>query len=723
MIDFRYIDMPEPVVFRKKRKKYDDNIYTFDIETISLYKINGEFKPYDNRLSQDFYRDTDKAACCYIWQFGVNDKVYFGRELMDFEKVLRNMSSNKVAKFIYVHNLSYEMQWLLDIIEKNHWHIVDMCARNVRKPIQFRIEELNIYFRCSYMLTNLSLEKSAEKYTNIKKAVGDLDYNRAFSPLSVLDRRSLYYCKQDILTLYEIIKYFRDNPDNGYGHVANIPLTQTGEVRRALLHELDYWYIRRQWELVPPEHIYLALIQAFMGGMTHTNLLYANKLFKRGYKGADRNIIGCNGIWSYDFSSSYPYVLVAYKYPSEPFFMIREKDIEMYKEKHCLLYDVTLKNVKAKINNHYIPFSKMKDVNFGSKGDYKLCVDNGRVVTVKECRMIITDCDLECIKKSYHIGEIIYNRTWASYATYLDKRVIKFILDRYSAKTTLKGVKGQEEFYMKMKQQLNSVFGMSCTNQVKNGVEFDAVTDQWVTHQLYDIVKDKFNNDIRFIDKKILECKQSYSTLLYYAVGVWCCAYARRNLWDAIIALDRDVIYYDTDSIKGIGDSVVDYVERYNHSVIERLQQSAKDNDLPLDLYIPKDSKGNEYPLGVFDNETKKGMYKEFKALKAKCYAYKDCNNKLHITVSGVAKSAVVGLRSLKDFNKNLVLYPECTGKLTHYYSDNQPDFSYTDVDGNVYTCKQKHSIVLTPTGYSFSMTPEYERLINEYYGILPNDY
>ena len=714
MIDYRLINKPEPVLFGKKKKLYDDNIYTFDIETISLYKINGEFKPYDNRLSQDFYRDTDKAACCYIWQFGINDHVYFGRELMDFEKVLKLISDTRVSKFIYVHNLSYEMQWLLDIIESNNWHITNMCARNVRKPIQFKIEELNIYFRCSYMLTNLSLEKSAEKYTNLKKAVGDLDYNTPFSPLSLLDDRSLHYCEQDILTLYEIIKYFRDNPDNGYAHVVNIPLTQTGEVRRALLHKLDYWYMRRQWELVPPEHIYLALIQAFMGGMTHTNMLHANKLFKKG--------VNCDGIWSYDFSSSYPYVLVCYKYPSEPFFMIREKDINKYKDNHCLLYDITLTDVDSKTFNHYIPYSKMKDVNFGSKNDHMLCVDNGRIMTVKQCRMILTDVDFECIRQCYNIGKITYNNIWASFAMYLDKRVIKFILDRYSAKTTLKGVEGQEEFYMKMKQQLNSVFGMSCTNQVKNGVEFDAISDQWVTHQLYDMVDDGDGGYIRFIDKKIAECKKSYSTLLYYAVGVWCTAYARSNLWQAIQALDRSVIYYDTDSIKGFGGDVKAYVDKYNTSVIDKLKQSATYNNLPIDLYIPKDNKGNEYPLGVFDDETKKGMYKEFKALKAKCYAYKDCHNKLHITVSGVAKSAVVGLRSLNDFNKDLVFYPECTGKLTHYYSDNQSDFSYTDIDGNVYTCKQRHSIVLTPTGYSMSMTPEHERLIDQYFGILPND-
>lgn len=712
MIDFHNINIPEPILFSKKKRFYDDNIFTFDIETISLFKIDGEYRPYLNSLPQTFYRDTDKACVPYIWQFGVNDTVYYGREFNDFERVLKLMSDTRVTRFIYVHNLSYEMQFLLDIIESNNWHITDMCARNVRKPIQFTIKELNITFRCSYMLTNLSLEKSAEKYTNVKKAVNDLDYNRCHSPLSVMNKRELYYCEMDCITLYHIINdYFM----NEYGHVANIPLTQTGEVRRALLKEVDFCYLRKQWQLVPPEHIYMALVQAFMGGITHSNILYTNKLIKRGKN-------GCKvGIWSYDFSSSYPYVLTCFKYPSEPFFLIREKDIERYKDNHCLLYQVRLDDVKSKLFNHYIPYSKVHNVNEGSEGDYKLTIDNGRVTQVKSCEMIITDLDLQNIIDSYYV-DVTYINIWASYSKYLDRRVIKFILDRYSTKTTLKGVEGQEDFYMKMKQQLNSVFGMSCTNQVKSGIDFNTDLDTWETHQLYDMVDDGNGGKIRFIDKKLNEMRKSYSTLFFYSIGVWCTAYARSNLWRAVRALDTDVIYYDTDSIKGIGERVKEYVEGYNKEVIERLKQSSIDNDLPLELYIPRDKKGIEYPLGVFDNETKKGLYKEFITLGAKKYAYKDSNNKLHITVAGVSKKAVVGLRSLKDFNKQLVFYPECTGKLTHYYTDNQPDISYTDCDGNRYTCKQHHAIILQPTSYSMSITPIYERLINEYYNILPGD-
>ena len=442
MIHYSKLKPVKPKCYNVKRQTYDDNIFTFDIETISLFLIDGEYKPFDYDLPPEYYTETEKACIPYIWQFGVNDTVYYGREFMEFENVLKTISDPDVTRFVVVHNLSYEMQFLLDIIDKNHWTITDICARNIRQPIQFKIEELNIYFRCSYMLTNLSLEKSAEKYTNLKKAVGDLDYNIPYSPISKLPVKALHYAEMDIKTLYAIMKTFV----NEFGHLKSVPLTQTGEVRHALRNELDYNYIRRQWKLVPPEHIYCALMVAFQGGVTHANILYANRVI--------------NGVWSYDFCSSYPYSLTCFRYPSEPFFIISPSQIDDYKDNHCLLYDITLTDVEAKIYNHYLSFSKLVEVNGKApknKKDARVIVDNGRLVKCKSCRVICTDYDLKCILLSYHCS-IVYNRVWASYADFLDKRVISFILTRYRDKTTLKGVIDKAEFYMKMKQQLNSVY-------------------------------------------------------------------------------------------------------------------------------------------------------------------------------------------------------------------------------------------------------------------------
>ena len=713
MINFKELINPEPIIYTKKKRCYDDNIFTFDIETISLFKINNKWQKFDFSKEPSYYRDNDiKKACVpYIWQFGVNDVVYYGREFYDFEKVLKTISDPLITRYIYVHNLSYEMMFLIDIFQRNKWHITEMCARNVRQPIQFKIEELNIYFRCSYMLTNLSLEKSAKKYTKITKAVGELDYMRVHSPSSQLDEKELDYCKRDILTLYEIIKYFRDDTQAGYNHIQNIPLTQTGEVRRALRKELDYWYFKRQWELVPNEKIYCYLLSAFQGGITHANAIFSNRVL--------------HDVWSYDEASAYPFALMK-KYPSEPFFPIREREIEKLKDTHALLYHVKLTDVRSKLYNHYL--SKSKVYNF-VRGKYG-ALDNGRIVACDSCDLVCTDIDLDMIKLSYEC-KITYLAIYASYKKYLDKRVLMFMLNAYKNKTELKNKAETDEntraFYMKEKQKNNCMFGLSATNPLKAGIEFDIDTNTWTAHNLNDIVKDKTGNDIRFIDKKLQDMKHSYSTLLPYSTGVWCTAYARRALWENIAKLDKQVVYYDTDSIKGIGD-IGDVLTKYNESVIEQLKTCAKDNDIDISYFMPKDDTGTPRPLGVFECETidketgKIQGYKSFKTMGAKKYIYED-EKGLHLTVSGVRKSAVSQISNIEEFTDGLVFDYEHAKKLTHYYMDNQKPFTYTDCQGNKYHSKQQHAIVLQPTTYSLGITDEYETFIEMLMGILPDGY
>ena len=70
---------------RGKRKFYDANIYTFDIETSSYFELNG--KVY-TAIKYDNLSDKEKEKCIkrshmYIWMFGINDKVYYGRSDID----------------------------------------------------------------------------------------------------------------------------------------------------------------------------------------------------------------------------------------------------------------------------------------------------------------------------------------------------------------------------------------------------------------------------------------------------------------------------------------------------------------------------------------------------------------------------------------------------------------------------------------------------------------
>ena len=263
---------------------------------------------------------------------------------------------------------------------------------------------------------------------------------------------------------------------------------------------------------------------------------------------------------------------------------------------------------------------------------------------------------------------------------------------------------------------------MACTNPLKTGIEFDLVNG-WTSHNLQDIVTDNDGTPIRFIDKKLKDMKKSYSTLFFYAIGCYCTAISRYNLWRNVVALDKQVAYYDTDSIKGIGDASA-VVDAYNKEVIERLKESSTHNNIPLEWYMPKDINGNVHPLGVFECETvnDKGemeLYKSFKTLGAKKYIYETNDGVLHMTVSGVRKKAVTALKNIDDFADGFVFDYEHADKLLHTYIDDQPPITYTDADVKRYTSVQKHSIVLQPTTYTLCITDDYETLINQFIGII----
>lgn len=710
----------------RKSKRYplpvSDKIYTFDIETTSLFKINNKWQRFDYSLDQETYKDIDKAAVCYIWMFGIEDKIYYGRELSDFEKVLKDISSPDCYKIIWVHNLSWEFTFLMNIFYKKYT-ITGMCAREVKKPIEFKIEELNIIFRCSYMLTNLSLAAAGKEYTNVNKHVGDLDYNKERSPLTKLTRKELGYCSGDIEVLYEVIKAHKEE----YKHLARIPLTSTGTVRMALREQVNYWYIKDMQDLVPERKIYMMLWAAFSGGYTHTNILHSNTTMY--------------DAMSEDAASAYPCVLCTMKYPCSKFMKCSFRDYsdKKQREQYAFLLYVRLRNVKSKYYNHYLQDAhcvnkdnkRLLNRNIRDRKTGKIIkkkeatIDNGRIMSCKECFTYITDVDLEIIKKNYECDiEVI--ECYKAYKDYLDKRVIRFILDLYKNKTTLKGIKEKEVIYKRDKARLNSCFGMSVTNPLKSSAELDP-DQMWSIADIH---------DISYIDKRLDDMKHSFSTLFYYATGVWCCAYQRANLMKVALSshdIDRDIIYFDTDSIKLINaEKYMDIFTSYNLDMIEKYRNVMEryPDDFTLKDFMPADKHGVLHPIGFWEFD---GAYSELKCLGAKKYCYRDKEDgELHITVSGVSKKGAKALDDdIENFRDGFVWDYYQSGKMTHFYreavkvtdqetgldyideSELQPDIEFTDIDGNLYKSSYRWGIVLMPTTYTMGLTDDYEYLID----------
>lgn len=655
---------------------YSDTIYTFDIEVSSLFKINGKWQRFDYNYDNDFYTTVDKASCVYISMFGINDNVYYFREFKFFKQILEKIADTECRKIIYIHNLSYEFQFLRMILKD--YTIENMLANAPHKPISFYVKELNIEFRCSYKLTSLSLEKSAEKYTTIKKKTGDLDYNMERSPKTMISLKELRYCEYDILTLYEIIKAFKKE----YKHLYNIPLTQTGEVRRDLRKRLDYFYFKDQQNYVPSYEIYKYLMQAFQGGITHANMIYTGKVWKN--------------VYSADEASAYPTMILTKKYPCGKWCDYDIQDVEHMKDFKCFIFHIRLWNVKSKLFNHYLSSYKCIIKN----GLYS---DNGRILHADFIEIIITDVDFEMLKQSYTYDKIEYVRILGCNKKYLDKRILQYVLDLYKQKTELKGIEEQADFYMKAKQRINSIFGCACTSVLNQDTYY--INNEWGRY-CADEIKDTFMRE------KIEGLQTSNSNYFNYGVGVWITAYNRRALWTQIIKNDKDVIYYDTDSIKSIKE--IDFTD-YNNQIMQECIESAKENNLNIEDFAPLDKKGIKHQIGVFEIEP---PALEFITLGAKKYCYR-LDDGLHLTVSGVSKKAVTALNDdINNFKKNLIFDYDHAKKNMHYYTTQEP-FTFTDIDDNTYTCTDEYGIVLQPTTYTLGITDEYEKILEMYGGII----
>ena len=562
------------VDIKGKRKKYDNTIYTFDIETTSFLILNNEQIPAVKylQLSKKEQEECIFMSNMYIWMFGINDEVYYGRTWEEFKGFLIRLENwgTDCKKYVFVHNLAYEFQFL-----RNIFNMKNVFARKSRKPIKFELEDFNIEFRCSYMMSNCSLEKLADVYKlDVKKLVGNLDYSLMRNSKTELTEKELAYCENDCLVVYKYIEKELET----YETMKGLPLTSTGHVRKELKNKIekDYSYINKVRRSVNVDgHVYNLLIDAFAGGYTHANWIYADEVIKN--------------VNSYDFTSSYPYVMLTEKYPASEFRKIGVTKIEQMKSCFAYIVHVKFTNIKCKYYNNFISQSKCKKI-------YKGRYDNGRVIGAEELEIVLTDVDLKFIFETYEFESYEFLECYYSIYDYLPKQFLEFILEKYINKTKFKNVEGKEVEYALEKAKFNSLYGMTVTNNIKDEVIFE---------------NDNGWSEKAISNEKIQELLEKEKKLgfLSFSYGVWVTAYARYNLLSNLIKLDEYVIYADTDSLKLRDGFDIEVINNYNKSVIEKIKKVSNELEIDINKFCPTDSKGIKHELGVFDHDA---FYKEF---------------------------------------------------------------------------------------------------------------
>lgn len=480
-----------------------------------------------------------------------------------------------------------------------------------------------------------------------------------------------------------------------YGDVKHIPTTSTGHVRRELMEIVlkDYKYRRIVSKAINTDPIIFNRMQdAFMGGYTHANWIFADEVLKN--------------IDSYDETSAYPYVLVTYKYPSSAFLKCNIKKREEMSKRLCYLLVVRFTNLKSKYYNNFMSASKCRNIK-GAK------YDNGRIISADELEITITEIDFYLFLDTYDCEYEILE-SYSATKAYLPKKFIEFVLEKYVNKTKYKDDPEMEIEYSKEKNKFNSLYGMSVTNTIRDEVSFNDDLKEWMETELT-------NEDI--VEKLEKEKKKAF---LSFSYGIYVTAFARDNLIRRMMELDEYVVYGDTDSIKLIDGYDKDVFKKYNKTVEDRIFYVSNALRIPIEKFAPTDIHGKKHMLGLFEFEGN-GLgdytYKKFITQGAKKYAYvrdekeKDgtiTKDKISITVAGVPKAGAGCLKRLEDFRDDLVFDYETTKKKMLMYNDEQEEVMLEDYQGHVVKVNERSGACILPTTYVLGKSNDYASLLTD---------
>lgn len=422
------------------------------------------------------------------------------------------------------------------------------------------------------------------------------------------------------------------------------------------------------------------LQRAFMGGHTHANAKHVRRVL--------------HNVGSYDLTSSYPSVMVLEKFPmSQAHYIQGELNFDTFlrliKTKACV-FDLVLTELEPILHfEHPISSSKcwIKE---------EITVDNGRVITAQRIATTCTEQDFMTYITFYKWKSMkVYNLRYYD-KQYLPHQFVNAILKIYKDKTELKDVEGQEVAYMVSKNMMNSTFGMSVTNPVRDVLEYGS-DDEYR----------KSRGDPVTALKTYNESKRRF---LFYPWGVWVTAYARRNLFTAIESMGSDFVYSDTDSVKMLHhDRHKEYFSHYNEVIQQKIYLAAEYHHLSPDEFSPLNRKGIAKTIGIWDFE---GIYDEFKTLGAKRYMYRKGDHYV-LTVAGANKKTAMEYllatgNPFAAFDNNLTIPSSHSGRLTSTYLDYEQSGTIVDYLGQSYTYHEKSSIHLEPSDYNLTMSYDF---------------
>lgn len=640
----------------KANRRYLNVVAAFDIETTAI---------------------NDNYSIMYIWQLqlGLHDTI-IGRTWNEFritvQRLIKDLPKD-VYLVLWVHNLAFEFQFLRGIY---HFKPEEVFAVQPRRPLRVDMYG-HLEFRCSYLHTNMRLEMYLKKM-GVEHKKTTLDYSRGRYPWTKLTDAELEYCINDVRGLVEalMIEMAHDS-DNLY----TIPATSSGYVRRDVklaLRKIRYHQILK---LLPDFDTYTLLREAFRGGDTHANRLYAEMVW--------------DNVKSYDRVSSYPDVQMNDEFPMGPFRRYTRPSLEaaerLIQVRHrAVLMRIQFKELRLKYPNKegcpYISLAKCRLIPFR-----KIKADNGRLVYSPLAELTVTDVDWQIIKDQYTWDDA--RVTCLEYARYgqLPEQLKAVIRQYFKLKTELDKSDPQRE---KAKNKLNAVYGMSAQNPVKQNILF---------------VNNHFTLDPKPPEEILKEANRK--AYFCYQWGVWTSALARKRLWEGrknVTDQGGIFLYCDTDSVKYLDppDGVVDW------TVYNKEREAAS----LLSGAYADDKKGRRHYMGVYEPDD--GYPARFSTRGAKKYVVQHPDGKLEATIAGVNKREDAGhvsggqeleeLGGIEYFASAPSITFKKSGGIELRYNDK--DVFVTRIDGHRITVRQ--CVTIRESRYTLKDTDEYSDML-----------
>lgn len=642
--DLSFIDTAIRVRKNRKAKKYYLNtIAAFDIEASTLTDI--------------------EEAFMYIWQLQIEDQTIIGRtwpEFLDLMKRIADRLPEDTWLAIYVHNLAYEFSFLKGVYPFKQDEV--FCTDS-RKVLKCRMYD-HIELRCSYHLTNMSLNAFLKKYNVVNQKL-TYDYKKVRYPWTELTEDELAYCVNDVKGLVQALRILMRSDDV---NVATIPSTATGYVRKDTKQAMYKFNHKQLKAMLPDVNVYRLLREAYRGGDTLSNRWNTDEIIEN--------------VQSVDITSSYPASMLLNQFPMTRFYLTDTSEFDMLLGIKAMLFRVTFTNIRADMFEGHLYLSRDKCRNI-----YRGTYVNGRILQAECLDTTITDVDYQIIKRRYKWDQMVITELYTANYRRLPSMFRDVVRNYYKIKTELKGApEGSDEYlyYMKNKEKLNSTYGMTVQDPGKDEVIYNG---------------DEFTID----EKPLEELLSSFNehAFLNYAWGIWIAAWSRKRLADGIDVVTKNgaepmnFIYSDTDSIKYVGD--VNF-SKYNAEQI-RLAQFNK--------AYAADDQGIIHYMGVFEDEGY-ALPNRFKTLGAKKYVLEDPDGKLHITIAGVnKKEGGEELGSIENFREGFTFRK--AGGTEALFNDNI--CFNIEVDGHTLTITD--NVVIRDSTYTLGLTAEYKAILD----------